>query len=144
MKRTFWRCLCALAGTGMMVGIAFAQPGPGHAMDGMPPHGHGHEYMVDDHHGQNFMHNDRPSSKYGRDDYDTKTALANAQLKSKKHDLMRSFYSGPINLDAIDKILADIGKLEGEIWRHFTRHMKALEEIITPEQRAVARRPFLH
>lgn len=70
-----------------------------------------------------------------RDNFDKENALAIAQQKSTKKDLVRLIYSENIDLKEIDGLLAKIGKLEGKIWHDFVRQMKDIQTILTKEQK---------
>lgn len=70
-----------------------------------------------------------------RDDYITKNAAAEQQLKAANDDLRPLLYADDVDLDAVNAQLGKIGKLESQLWRAYAQQMHDIKALLTAEQK---------
>jgi Spy/CpxP family protein refolding chaperone len=70
-----------------------------------------------------------------RDDYISKNATAEEQLEAANDDLGPLLYADDVDLDAVNAKLDKIGKLEGQLWRAYTKQLHDIKALLTAEQK---------
>lgn len=71
-----------------------------------------------------------------RDDYITKNATTEEQLKAANDDLPRLLYADEVDLKAVNAQFEKIGKMESQLWRAFAQQLHDIKAMLTPEQKA--------
>jgi Spy/CpxP family protein refolding chaperone len=69
-----------------------------------------------------------------RDQYIQDNSVAEKQLKVARMDLKWLLYSDDMDRAAVDKKLAEIGRLEKQLWTAFVDQLEAIKSMLTAEQ----------
>jgi Spy/CpxP family protein refolding chaperone len=137
--------------------------GMGMDMDSGHGYGHGHGYEHGYEHGGYEMmpHNaaahfitmghalgltsdEYKKLKDMRDDYIKNNSVAEKQLEADHGDLKWLLHADKFDRDAIDKKLADIGKLESQLWKAYIDQLQAINGMLTDDQKAKLKDMFSH
>ena len=70
-----------------------------------------------------------------RDDYIQKNSVAEKQLKADHSDLAWLLHADKFDRDAIDKKLAEIGKLESQLWKAYVDQLQSIDALLTADQK---------
>lgn len=74
-----------------------------------------------------------------RDSFIDKYAANKKHLKAARMDLRQMIHDDSVGMKAIEPQLKKIGDLEGKLWRGYIKQVKAIQALLTAEQKALLR-----
>lgn len=137
---------------GMGASTAWAERGP-ECHTGMGMHGHGMD-MMGDRMGMHGMHPHNAAKHFlkmapalnltdsqikqlttFRDEYISKNATAEQQLKADYDDLRSALYGDSVDMNTVNDLLSKIGKLDAQLWHAYTQQLHDIKALLTAEQK---------
>lgn len=74
-----------------------------------------------------------------RDDYAAKNAQAEAEYKAAFADLGRALFADDIDMNRVNPLLEQIGKLDAQLWPAFAQQLHDVKALLTSEQKSALR-----